>query len=321
MRRREFLRALGGVAAGSPLAVHAQRRIMPTIGILVAGNPDPGPFLKAFRDSLRDLGYSEGQNVGFELRSAEGNTSLLPELAADLVHRKVDIIVTWQTPTVRAAKQATNEIPIVMADSGDPVGTGLIASLAQPGGNVTGMAGVTAELAGKSVELIREILPFMRRLAALCNANDPFSKPFLEHIQLGAQAAAIELNPVMVHGGDEFEASFPRMKKEGIDAVILQPSLPTRRGAELALKEHLPTVSVPRWFAEEGGLMSYSPKLADLYRGAAIYVDKILKGARPADLPVQQPTKFELVINLRTARALGLTVPPTLLARADEVIE
>jgi putative ABC transport system substrate-binding protein len=320
MRRREFITLIGG-ATGWPFAAHSQSSRVPTIGILVAGRPDPEPFLTVFRGSLRELGYSEGQNVHLEIRSAEGRPDLLPDLAAELVGRKVDIIVTWQTPTVRAAKQATNEIPIVMADSGDPVGTGLIASLARPGGNVTGMAGVTAELAGKSVELIREMLPSAHRLAALCNASDPFSKPFLEHIQLGARTAAIELEPVMVHGNDEFEASFARMSKDRVDAVIIQPSLPTRRAAELALKERLPAASVPRWFAEEGGLMSYSPKLDDLYRGAAVYVDKILKGARTAELPVQQPTKFELIINLKTAKALGLALPPTLLARADEVIE
>ena len=294
---------------------------MPRVGVLVAGNPDPGPFWRVFRDAMRELGYVEGQNVVFEFRSAGGDANRLPELAADLVRLKVDVIVTWQTPTVRAAKQATADIPIVMAAAGDPVGTGLVASLARPGGNITGMAGVTAELAGKSVELIREMLPSARRLAALCNATDPFAKPFLEHIEDAARRAGIELRPFFVHGREELEATFPQMRRERMDAVIVQPSLPTRRTAELALNEHLPAVSGARRFAEAGGLMSYSARLADLFRAAAVYVDKILKGAKPADLPVQQPTKFELVINLKAATALGLTVPDTLLDRADGVIE
>ena len=321
IKRREFITLLGGAAAAWPLAARAQQPKMPTIGILVAGSPDPGPFLKAFGDSLRDLGYSDGRNIRIELRSAEGKPDLLPELAAELVRRKVDIIVTWQTPTVRAAKQATTEIPIVMAGAGDPVGTGLIASLAKPGGNITGMSGMVAELAGKSVQLMREMLPSARRFAALSNATDPFTESFLAHIQLGARSAAIELETVMVQGVDAFEASFARISKAGIDAVIVQPSLPTKRAAELALKERLPGVSASRVFAESGGLMTYTGRTDEQYRQAAVYVDKILKGAKPADLPVEQPSKFDLIINLKTAGALGIDVPPTLLARADEVIE
>jgi putative tryptophan/tyrosine transport system substrate-binding protein len=233
----------------------------------------------------------------------------------------VDIIVTWQTPTAMAAKQATHKIPIVMADSGDPVGTGLIASLARPGGNVTGMAGVTAELAGKSVELIRDMMPSSKQVAALCNGPDPFSKPFLDQIRLGGRTAGIAIKPIILSGNDELDAAFSAMSSERVDAVIVQPSLPTRRAAELALSHHLPAVSVPRWFAEEGGLMSYSPRQADIYRRAAFYVDKILKGANPADLPVEQPTKYELVINLKTAKSLGIEIPPMLLARVDEVVE
>ena len=324
MRRRDFVTLLGGAAASAilwPLAARAQPTRMPTIGILVAGDPDPGLFLKVFRDSLRDLGYSEGQNVRMEIRSAEGKPDVLPELAAELVRRKVDIIVAWQTPTVRAAKQATTEIPIVMGGAGDPVGTGLIASLAKPGGNVTGMSGVVAELAGKSVELIREMLPSARRLAALCNADDPFSKSFLDHIRLGARIAAFELEVVMVHGGDEFEASFRRMRDAGVDAVIVQPSLSIKRAADLALKERLPAVSPSKVFAEEGGLMAYTGRTDDQFRQVATYVDKILRGAKPGDLPVEQPNRFDLIVNLKTAKALGLTIPPLLLARANEVIE
>jgi putative ABC transport system substrate-binding protein len=294
---------------------------MPRIGVLVAGNPNPEPFWRIFREGLRDLGYIEGQNILFEFRSAEGKANLIPNLATELVHLKVDIIVTWYTQAAQAAKQATNEIPIVMADAGDPVGTGLVASLARPGGNVTGMAGVTTELAGKCVELIREMMPSARRVGALCNAADPFAKPFLEQIQLAGPIVGIEIQPVMVRGGEELDAAFSRMSAARVDAVIVQPSLPTKRAAELALNDRLPAVSVPGWFAEEGGLMSYSPRHADLYRQATTYIDKILKGSKPANLPVEQPTKFELIINLKTAKALGLTISETFLLRADEVIE
>jgi putative ABC transport system substrate-binding protein len=208
-----------------------------------------------------------------------------------------------------------------MADAGDPVGTGLVASLPRPGGNVTGIAGITAELAGKSVQLIRDMLPAARRVTALANATDLFSKPFLEQIQLVGEATGTTINPIRVSGTEEFETAFAAMEKERPDAVIVQPSLPSKRAAELALKLRVPAVSVPRWFAEEGGLMSYSAIFADLYHKAALYVDKILKGAKPSNLPVEQPTNFELVINLKTANALGITIPPSIMVRADEVIE
>jgi putative tryptophan/tyrosine transport system substrate-binding protein len=209
----------------------------------------------------------------------------------------------------------------VMAETGDPIGTGLVMSLPRPGGNVTGIASAAAELAGKSVQLIRDMLPSARRVTALANATDPFSKPFLEQVQLAGEATGTTINPVRISGSEEFEGAFAAMEKERPDAVIVQPSLPSKRAAELALKYRVPAVSVPRWFAEEGGLMSYSARFADLYRKAAVYVDKILKGAQPADLPVEQPTIFELVINLKTAKALGLTVPEVLLVRADKLIE
>jgi putative ABC transport system substrate-binding protein len=320
LRRREFITLLGGAAAVWPLAAHAQQPKVPTIGALVIGNINPEQFWREFRQGLRDLGYVEGQNIRFEFRSAEGHLDRLPELAAELVRLKVDIIVTWFTPTALAAKQATHEIPIVMAETGDPVGTGLVASLPRPGGNVTGMAAVTAELAGKSVQLIRDMLPSARRVTALANATDPFSKPFLEQIKLGGEATGTTINPVRI-SSSEVETAFASMEKDRPDAVIVQPSLPSKRAAELALKHRVPAVSVPRWFAEEGGLMAYSARYVVLFRKAAMYVDKILKGAQPADLPVEQPTHFELVINMKTAKALGIDVPATLLARADEVIE
>jgi len=321
MRRREFITLLGGAAA-RPIAARAQQAgKVPTIGVLVIGNIDPAEFWRLFREGLRDLGYAEGQNVRFEFRSAEDQVDRLPELAAELVHLNVDVIVTWFTPPARAAKQATREIPIVMADAGDPVGTGLIASLSRPGGNVTGIAAITAELAGKCVELIRDMLPWARRVAALINVPDPFSMPFLKQIQRGGEATGTTIDPVRISSREEFEAAFAEMDEKHPDAIIVQPSLPGKRATELALKHRVPAVSVPRWFAEEGGLMSYSPRFPELFYQAAVYVDKILKGAKPADLPVVQPTKFELVINIKTAKSLRLAIPESFLLRADAVIE
>ena len=208
-----------------------------------------------------------------------------------------------------------------MAETGDPIGTGLVVSLSRPGGNVTGIASVTAELAGKSVQLIRDMLPSARRVTALANGTDPFSKPFLEQIALGGEATGTAIKPIRISNNEEFESAFAAMERDRPDAIIVQPSLPSRRAAQLALQHRVPAVSVPRWFVDEGGLMSYSAVYADLFRKAAVYVDKILKGAKPADLPVEQPTRFQLVINMKTAKALGITVPPTLLSRADELIE
>ena len=285
IRRREFVATLGGAVVAWPVAMHAQQLKMPTIGALVIGNINPEQFWREFRQGLRDLGYVEGQNIRFEFRSAEGHLERLPELANELVRLKVDIIVTWFTPTAVAAKQATREIPIVMAETGDPIGTGLVASLPRPGGNVTGMASVAAELAGKSVQLIREMLPSARRVTALANATDPFSKPFLEQIKLGGEATGTTINAIGVSSNEEFETAFAGMEQDRPDALIVQPSLPTKRAAELAVKHRVPAVSVPRWFAEEGGLMSYSARYVELFREAAVYVDKILKGAptgRPA---------------------------------------
>jgi putative tryptophan/tyrosine transport system substrate-binding protein len=236
MRRREFIGLLGGAAAVRPLAAQAQQPKMPTVGALVIGNINPEQFWREFRQGLRDLGYVEGQSIRFEFRSAEGQINRLPELAAELVRLKVDIIVTWFTPTTQAAKQATREIPIVMADTGDPVGMGLVASLPRPGGNVTGIAGMTAELSGKCIELIREMLPAARRVTALANATDPFSKPFLEQVQLAGEASGTTINPVRISSSEEFEGAFAAMEKERPDAVIVQPSLPSKRAAELALQ-------------------------------------------------------------------------------------
>jgi putative tryptophan/tyrosine transport system substrate-binding protein len=321
MRRRKFLAAFGGAAALWPLAGIAQPRSVPTVGVLAVASQGMQDFWRLFREAMQERGYIEGQSIRYEFRSDEGQVSRLPELAAELVRLHVDVIVTWFTPAAKAAKQATREIPIVMALAGNPVETGLVESLARPGGNITGMAGVAAELAGKSVQLIREMLPSAKRVVALANAPDPFSKPFVEQVRLGGAATETIIDPVMIHDAAEIEAAFVEMEKNRPDAVIVQPSLPTKRVADLAITHRIPTASVIRGFAKDGGLMAYQSKEIDLYRQSASYVDRILKGAKPADLPIQQPTKFELIINMKTANAIGLTMPRAFLVRADEVIE
>jgi putative ABC transport system substrate-binding protein len=319
MRRRDLLALLGGAAAW-PSAGLAQPVKIRTIGVLAVASPGSELFWRFFRDGMRELDYVEGQNVRYEFRS-DLQVARLPELAAELVRLGPDVIVTWFTPAARAAKQATSEIPIVMALVGNPVETGLVQSLARPGGNVTGMAGVGSELAGKCVELIRELLPAARRVAVLANVPDPFSKPFVEQIERTGAATGTAIVPFMIHTAEELEAAFPAMERDRPDAVIIQPSLPTKRAVELALQYRLPAVSFVRDIVDVGGLMTYSVAEAIAYRRAALIVDKVLKGAKPAEIPVEQPTRFELVINLRTAKAIGLTVPPAFLARADEVIE
>jgi putative ABC transport system substrate-binding protein len=320
IRRRHFF-CLVGVAAVRPASVGAQQRKVPTIGVLAVEAPGWEEFWRLFRDAMRELGYVEGQSVRYEFRSDQGQTSRLPELASELVRLNVDLIVTWYTPPAQAAKQATRQIPIVMALAGNPVETGLVESLDRPGGNITGMAGAAAELASKAVELTQEMLPSARRFVALANAPDPFSKPFVEYIRKGGAATGVAIDAKMIRDADELEAAFRDMAQDRPDAVIVQPSLPRRRVAELAMKHRIPAVSVIRGFADEGGLMSYAPAEAEIYRRAAAIVDKILKGAKPSRLPVEQPTKFELLINLKTAKALGLTISPTFVARADVVIE
>ena len=320
MRRRQFF-SLVGATAVLPAPGSTQQRKGPTIGVLVVGAPGWEQFWRQFREAMRELGYVEGQSVQYEFRSDHGQASRLPELAAELVRLNVDLIVTWYTPPAQAAKRATLEIPIVMALAGNPVETGLVESLDRPGGNITGMAGAAAELSSKTVELIREMLPSARHIVALANAPDPFSKPFVEYIQKGGAATGMTVDAKMIRDTEELEAAFREMAKERPDAVIVQPSLPRRRAAELAVRHRIPAVSVIYGFAEEGGLMTYAPSEVEIYRRAASIVDKILKGAKPAQLPVEQPTKFELLINMKTAKALGLTISPTFLARADVVIE
>ena len=320
MRRREVVSLMGFAAAAWPLAARAQQTNIPTVGVLVLGSPDPTLLLKAFREGLQNVGYTDGQNIRLEIRTAGGDASLLPKLAAELVRLKVDVLVAYQTPAVTAAKQATSQVPIVMVGA-EALRTGLIASLARPGGNITGVSRFGPEFGAKNIELIREVLPSARRVAVLANATDPFTKPYLAEIEAAARTAGVEVAPIMLRPGDKFDAAFEDMRRTQADAVIVQPSLLRKDAADLALKYRLPSFSHVRQLAAIGGLMSYSAKLVDQVHRSAVYVDKILKGDKPADLPVEQPTKLELVINLKTAKALGLTVPTTLLARADEVIE
>ena len=300
-------------------AARAQQPKLPRIGVLIPANPEP--FWTNVRDSLRELGYVEGKNIRFEFRTADGKPGLLNGLAEELVRLKVDIIVASQTPAVTAARQATTEIPIVMAPAGDPVGMGLISSLARPGGNITGLSSTTAELGAKTLELIHDVLPSTRRVAVLANAVDPFSRPFSELIEDGGRTLGIAIQTIKVRRVEEFDAAFAAMDKERADAVIVQPSLPRKPALDLALKHRLPAIGATPLLPREGGLMSYSGAQNDTYRRAAFYIDRILKGAKPADLPVEQPTRYELIVNLKTAKALGIAVPHTVLARADEVIE
>ena len=318
MKRREFIVGLTGLAT-SPLTARAEQRRMSALGVLLVGNREP--FTTQFFSGLRDLGYVPQDNVQVEFRSADGKLDRLPALAAELVALNVDLLIASETPAVHAVKRATSHIPIVMAPAGDPVGTGLIASLARPGGNVTGLSAATAELAGKSLELIREILPGARRVAALADPTNSFTKPFVEQIELSAGIGGFAVQTFMVRTPPEFETAFAEMAAARIDAVVVQPTLSRPLAIEQTLKHRIPSVSGNRAFADGGGMMSYAASLADRYRNAAGYVDRILKGAKPEDLPVQQPTRFELVINLKTARTLGVAIPPTLIARADEVIE
>jgi putative tryptophan/tyrosine transport system substrate-binding protein len=321
MRRREFFKVIGGVTTFWALAASAQPTRVRTIGVLVRGAPGWQQFWQFFPEALLELGYIEGKNIRLEFRSDQGEMSRLPELAMELVRLKVDVIVAWFTPAAMAAKQATREIPIVCAVCGDLVGTGLVDSLARPGGNVTGSTSLNAEASAKIVELIREMVPSAHRVAVLANAPDPFSKVLVKLIQLAGEATGTAIDPIMIHSAEELDAAFPSMERSRADAVIVQPSLPTKRAAELALSYRIPAVCSWREFVRDGGLMGYFASEADMYRRAAVFVDKVLKGAKPADIPVEQPTKFELAINLKTAKALGLEIPPTLLARADEVVE
>ena len=318
MKRRQSILLLGSAAVW-PAAAHAQQAKLPRIGVLVPSNPEP--FFSVFRQGLSEHGYVEGKNIEFEFRSADGKAELLRALAEELVRLKVDIIVVWTGLAAIAAKQATTQIPIVMASAADPMGMGLIASLARPGGNITGMSSTASELGPKLLEFIRALLPATRRVAVLANADDPFGKILVREVQQGGQALGITIQAVEVRAAAEYEAAFAAMKKARADAVIVQGSLTRKAAAELALKNRLPAVSFNGLFPREGGLLAYAPNQNDVFRRSAYYIDRILKGAKPAELPVEQPTRYELIINLQTAKALGITVPLELRIRADELIE
>jgi len=285
----------------------------------------PSPLLDAFRGGLRDLGYVEGQNVVIEYRWSEGRNERFPDLATDLVRLNVAVIVTQGAPAVQAAKAATSTIPIVMAALGDPVGTGVVASLARPGANITGLSLLDTELDGKRIELLKETVPGLTRLAILWSANDPGMTLAFSRVEAAARTLGLSLQSVAVREAGDFPGAFQAAGAGRAEALIVtaQPFTIRHRAQilDLAAKHRLPAMYTLRGFVDAGGLMAYGPSLSDLHRRAASYVDKILRGVKPTDLPVEQPTKFELLINLKTAKALGLTIPPSLLLRADQVIE
>jgi putative ABC transport system substrate-binding protein len=320
MQRRDFIKMSTALAASWPFAARAQQAQMRRVGALILGNADAEAFRKEMREGLSKAGYIEGRNILFDIRSAQGRPDLLPQLAAELVAAKVDVLVALYTPCARAAQQATRDIPIV-AIIANPVETGFIASLARPGGNITGVSLMAAEAHGKCVEVFSDMLPSVRKVAALGNASDPFMPLFLEKIHLSAKAAKIEIIEAKVRSADEIETAFASVVKDGAGALVMQGSLPSRTVADLAFARRLPAGSFTRSFAEVGGLMSYGPNATDSFQRGVYFVIKILEGGKPAEIPAEQPTKFELVINLKTAKALGISVPATLLARADDVIE
>ena len=308
------------------LAATQQPAKVPRIGFLWSSGRTATPKNEeAFRQGLRGLGYVEGQNIALENRWAEGRFDRLPALAGELVRVRVDLIVTAGTPAARAAKETTTTIPIVAVAVGDPVGTGLVASLARPGANLTGLSDITVDLSAKRLELLKEVVPTASRVAVLWNPAHPTNPLQLRETQVAAQALGMRLQSLEVRGSDELERTFAAMRRErpGALVVLSDPFMLLHRGrlADLAAKNRLPAMYPWREHAEAGGLMAYGPNLPDLFRRAATYVDKILKGAKPADLPVEQPTRFELVINLKTAKALGLTFPPSVLIRAEHVIQ
>jgi len=322
MHLRLFIYLIALVPLAAPLVAKAQQGKVHRIGLL---HPGLRPQLdyEVFRQALRDLGYLEGRNIVIEERLAEGKAERLRSLAAELVRLKVDVIITNSTPGTRAAKEATSTIPIVMTGSADPVGAGLVANLARPGGNITGLSIMAPDLDGKRLELLKETIPKVPRMAMLLEAANRGMARRLEATRVAAHALGVSLHPVEVQQPFDFETAFAKMTKAGAGALLV-PNLfnpYSRELVDLATKHRIPTLYDSRHFVEAGGLMAYGPPTADQYRRAAAYVDKILKGAKPGDLPIEQPTKLELLINLKTAKALGLTIPPSILLRADKVIE
>ena len=324
MNRRDTVLTLLALGAAPHLAFAQQAGRVWRIGWLSLGSGS-NRFMEAFSEELRSLGYVEGRNLAIEYRYAAGKEERLPEMAAEMVALRVDIIVTQATLPAMAAKRATSTIPIVMVAPTDAVGSGLVASLARPGGNVTGMTYLSTDLAGKRLQLLREALPEAARIAVLAlKGNSSATGLFLESLQAAAQQMGVTLIVRRENEAAALAGAFAAMKRERAQALIVEVSPFTgenrKRIVELAVQHRLPTLIETRGFVDEGGLMSYGPSLLEMFRRSAHYVDRIFKGAKPADLPVEQPTKFELVINMKTAKTLGLTIPASLLARADEVI-
>ncbi len=325
MDRRAFIGVLASGLLAAPPARAQQAGKVYRIGFLFYGAPGPSAEIDAFRQGLRELGYIERQNIAVEYRFAGGQVERLPELAAELVRLKPDVIVTPATPPSLSAKQATRTIPIVFAGVADPVGAGLIVDFARPGGNITGVASISAELGGKRLELLKGVAPKAARVAVLYNPGDRANVLVLKQLQESAPALGLTLQPLEVRGPGEFNGAFVAMTRDHAPALFVAAGVLTfehrKALVDLAVKSRIPTMWGHRQFVDAGGLMSYAVNYYDQVRRAATYVDKILKGAKPGDLPVEQPTKFELVINIKAAKDIGLTIPQSLLGRADQVIE
>ena len=327
MNRRRFISAVSLSLLGAPLAAQAQQAgKVRRIGYLDQGSAAGSkPYFEAFREGLRDLGWVEGQNIAIEVRFAEGRTDQLPTLAAELVRLKVDVIATQTTPAALAAKQATTTIPVVIGFAADPVGSGIVASLARPGGNITGWTHLGLELRAKYLELLKGAVPAVTRFGVLWNPANQVHRPSLKIIEAAAQQLKVELYPVGVQDPKELESTFSALVGKRVEALVVFPDgmflAQISLIIALAARSRLPAMYGFREYAEAGGLMAYGANFSDMQRLGASFVDKILKGAKPADLPVEQPTKFEFVINLKTAKALGLTIPQSLLQRADGIIQ
>jgi putative tryptophan/tyrosine transport system substrate-binding protein len=326
MRRRKFITLLGGAAVVWPLAARAQQPVqIRRIGYLGSDSASKTVVrVDALRTGLHDLGYAEGKNIVIEFRWAEGNYDRLPDLVAELIGLKIEVLVTQGTPVTAAAKRMTRTVPIVMTPVGDAVASGIIDSLARPGGNITGITFFLPEICSKRLELLKQMIPAINRVAVLVNPDNPAMPPTLHAMEVAAKSLKLELDQFEARAPSEFDGVFSKMANKGDDAVVIVDDgvLIAHAGmiADLAEKKRVPSAGFKE-FADVGGMIAYGPSRFDMYYRAAYFVDKILKGSKPADLPVERPTKFELTINLKAAKTLGITVPPTLLATADEVIE